>query len=86
MSGSIFPGRDGRVYVTPTDTTMPTWRRHALRSHVHRPAFEVPDERLHNVSEVQEVEPHNEQPGGGLEQYVTHPVEASDLVWQEVRR
>lgn len=86
LSGLILPSKsDGRVYVSPTRYTktlqaqqelaLPTPRRWRLA---------IPSNRLPGVTPPSIVKPDNSQPGGGLEAWVTYPVVASGLTFQEL--
>jgi hypothetical protein len=82
MSGSIDPGRDGHVYLTAEEyeSAAEAMQRLAL-PRLPFGYYEIPEDRLQALSEPSQVEPRHGQPGGGTEQYVTHPIDASDLRW-----
>ncbi len=83
--GSILPGSDGRVYLTRDeyDNVRDAIDKLALP----RPPtgyFEIPTDRLVGLSVPSQVAARHGRPGGGTEQHVSHPVDASYLTWVSV--
>lgn len=84
-AGLIFPGRDGRVYLTSDDYENgqeALWRLALPR--VPTAYLQVPEGWLVHLSEPRRVAPRFGQPGGGTEQHVEHAVDASGLPWTEI--
>lgn len=83
--GLIAPSADGRLYVTPDSYESGRLARERLSlTRVPAGYFAVPDERLPGLSEPSLVEPKHGLAGGGVEAFVTYPVDAGDLVWTAV--
>jgi hypothetical protein len=83
--GLITRSADGRVYLTPDPYESGEVARDRLAlQRTPTGYFEVPEERLHGLSQPRQVEPHRGARGGGTEVHVMHSVDARGLRWTEV--
>lgn len=85
-AGWIYPGLDELVYLTPDEYDDPNeaTKRLAL-PRVPSGYFEIPSDRLRDLSSPAAVASSNDQPGGGLEQHTTSPIAARDLRWVGIK-
>lgn len=81
-SGVIRPGADGRVYVTPTRYGSGAQAQAEIAfGRTPTGYFEIPESRLPGLQGPHRVDPWGGQPGGGVECWVTCPVNAEGLKW-----
>jgi RHS repeat-associated protein len=81
-SGTIRPGVDGRVYVTPTMYLTGAQAQTSLSLRATPTGyFVIPMSRLPGLQGPSTVTPHWGQPGGGTEYWVTTAVNAVGLRW-----
>jgi hypothetical protein len=83
--GVIRTGLSGRIYFTPTVYTSAASALADLAL-PQTPAgyFEIPRDRITDLEGPSCVDPGNGQPGGGIEYWTTHPIDATGLRWVEI--